>query len=127
MNSDGVRMAVCLFFLFAGEVCGKSYEATIFRDGFGVPHIVAGSLPDAAFGDGYAQAQDRLKLVMDNILQATGTRASVLGKRFVKQDYGARLTGARRLAYEAWDGINPEVKAVLEGFAAGVNQFMVDH
>ena len=40
----------------------------------------------------------------------------------MKQGYVARLTGARRSAYEAWDGINPEVKAVLEGFAVGVNQ-----
>ncbi|MDP6042484.1 MAG: penicillin acylase family protein, partial [Candidatus Latescibacteria bacterium] len=130
MNSHNACFCLsmlCSVFLFAGEVSGKSYETTIYRDGFGVPHIVADSLPDAAFGDGYAQAQDRMKLVMDNILQATGTRAAVLGKRFVRQDYGARLTGARRLAYEAWDGINPEVKAVLEGFAAGVNQFMVDH
>ena len=45
----------------------------------------------------------------------------------MKQGYVACLTGARRSAYEAWDGINPEVKAVLEGFAVGVKQYMADY
>ena len=61
----------CLFFLLANEVCGKSYNATIYRGRFGVSHIEAESLPDADFGVVYAQ--DRLKLVME-----TGTRPGCL-------------------------------------------------
>ena len=120
-------IAVGVLLLAAGDVLAESYEATIYRDEFGVPHIVAESLRDAAFGDGYAQAEDRLQLVMNNIQQATGTRAASQGKRFVRQDYISRVIGSRKVAYEAWDVIAPEMRDIYSGFAAGVNRYVESH
>src|ERR1700746_237542 len=37
---------------------------TIYRDNYGVPHIVGETEPAAFFGYGYAQAQDHLKRMM---------------------------------------------------------------
>jgi len=107
----------------AAQISG-SFQAEIIRDEFGVPYIIADTLPDAAFGDGYAQAEDRLSLLMQNILTATGTRAAQLGAKEVNRDYKARLTGARRTAYERWADIPEEVRQVYEGFAAGVNHYI---
>ena len=103
------------------------YRATIHRDSFGVPYIVAETLADAAFGDGYAQAEDRFQLLMDNIQMANGTRARARGQKFVRQDYTSRLIGARRLAYDGWDKQTAEMRAIFQAFAAGVNQFMEDN
>ena len=80
----------------AAQISG-SFQAEIIRDEFGVPYIIADTLPDAAFGDGYAQAEDRLSLLMQNILTVTGTRVAQLGAKEVNRDYKARLTGARRI------------------------------
>jgi len=110
----------------SGNVRAESFEATIVRDRFGVPYIFANSLADAAFGDGYAQAQDRLRLVMDNTLTATGTRAARLGPREVERDYRARVTGARHTAYAKWNALPPEVQRIFTGFAAGINQYIED-
>ncbi|NIA14877.1 MAG: hypothetical protein GWP08_12435 [Nitrospiraceae bacterium] len=112
--------------LTSSNVFAEPFKATIVRDGFGVPYIIADSVADAAFGDGYAQAQDRLKLVMNNIQTATGTRAAQLGPGQVERDYRARMTGARRTAYAKWDAVPEDVRRVLEGFAAGINQYLDD-
>ena len=39
---------------------------TICRDEFGIPHIFAPTLNDAAFAVGYAQAEDRLEELLKN-------------------------------------------------------------
>jgi len=80
MNRGLVRTAslLTLFVLVSatGDVLAEPFKATIVRDEFGVPYIIADTVADAAFGDGYAQAQDRLGLVMNLVLTATGTRAA---------------------------------------------------
>ncbi len=112
--------------LVIGNVGAESFKATIVRDNYGVPYIFADSIADAAFGDGYAQAQDRLGLVMDNILTATGTRAARLGAREIERDYRARVTGARHTAYAQWKALPKDVQQVFTGFAAGINRYMED-
>lgn len=108
----------------AKDLASESFEAEIIRDEFGVPYIIADTLPDAAFGDGYAQAEDRLDLLMQNILSATGTRAAQLGAGQLDRDYNARLSGARRTAYEQWDKVPQEVRELFQAYAAGVNHYI---
>jgi acyl-homoserine-lactone acylase len=120
-----VVTSVLLSLISRAETEGNgAYEATIVRGEFGVPYIIADSLPDAAFGDGYAQAEDRLNLLMLNVLTATGTRAGQLGPSQVGRDYMARIAGARRTAYARWNDLPKPVRQVYEGFAAGVNHYM---
>ena len=118
--------SILLMLTVIGNVTAQPFAATIVRDSFGVPYIFADSIADAAFGDGYAQAQDRLGLVMDNILTATGTRAARLGAREVERDYRARVTGARHTAYAQWETLPKDVRQVFTGFAAGINRYMED-
>jgi acyl-homoserine-lactone acylase len=122
-----VAVGVCLLLSVVGRADKQesgSFRANIVRGEFGVPYIIADSLPDAAFGDGYAQAEDRLELLMQNVLAATGTRAAQLGPKEVNRDYKARLSGARRTAYERWGDLPEAVRRVYEGFAAGVNHYI---
>ncbi|MDA1069465.1 MAG: penicillin acylase family protein [Verrucomicrobia bacterium] len=127
--ANSILHFVCLLNLLIGNsaVSGQSensYKAEIVRDEFGVPYIIAETLPDAAFGDGYAQAEDRLNLLMENILTATGTRAAQLGASQIDRDYKARLSGARRTAYEKWGEIPLEVREIFQAYAAGVNHYI---
>src|SRR5262245_41555673 len=41
-------------------VAGLTSAVTTERDAYGIPHIAGASIEDAAFGLGYAHAQDRL-------------------------------------------------------------------
>jgi acyl-homoserine-lactone acylase len=128
-NRTNVSVAVLVGLLLsvvaiAEDQKSGSFRANIVRGEFGVPYIIADTLPDAAFGDGYAQAEDRLTLLMKNLLGATGTRAELLGPKEVNRDYKARLTGARRTSYERWGDLPAEVRQVFEGFAAGVNHYI---
>ncbi len=50
-NMDRISFLLCLLVSCAST---QGYQATIYRDSFGVPHIKAESPVDAAFGDGYA-------------------------------------------------------------------------
>src|SRR6266705_279758 len=62
-------------------------SATIYRDEFGIPHIFATTLLDAACAAGYAQAEDRLEELLKNYRRANGTMAEVFGP----DSYGADL------------------------------------
>jgi len=54
-------------------------RAVVSRDALGVPHILAASLPDALFVQGYVTAQDRL-FQMDALRRmAAGELAEVVG------------------------------------------------
>ena len=46
-------------------------STTIYRDEFGIPHIFAPTLEDAAYAVGYAQAEDRLEELLKNYRRAS--------------------------------------------------------
>jgi len=56
-------------------------QVTIYRDEYGVPHIVGKTEEAAFFGYGYAQAEDHLERMMIQFRNAQGRRAEVLGAR----------------------------------------------
>jgi Penicillin amidase len=66
-------------------------EVTIYRDTFGIPHIFAASEEGAAYGMGYAQAEDRLEELLKQYRRASGTMAAVFGPDFLQHDYRQRL------------------------------------
>ncbi|MGA8182263.1 MAG: penicillin acylase family protein, partial [Terriglobia bacterium] len=54
-------------------------HVTIYRDHFGVPHIVGDTEEATFFGYGYAQAQDHLERMMLQYMDAEGRLSEVLG------------------------------------------------
>src|SRR5680860_1729647 len=54
-------------------------EANIRRTTGGVPHITADNLKSAAFGHGYAQAQDNVCLLAEAIVKARSERSKYFG------------------------------------------------
>src|SRR5258706_10596353 len=104
------------------------YDATIVRDRFGVPHISGRRDADAAFGLAYAHAEDDFVSVQRAVLAARGSLATVDGLRAVNDDYLVQLLGV-------WDDIaaryetdlSPETRALLDGYAAGLNLYAAQH
>jgi acyl-homoserine-lactone acylase len=100
---------------------------TIYRDTWGIPHIYADTPADAAFGIGYAQAEDRLEDILKHARAATGTMAEAFGPDHVERDYLLRLMGNDTLLKEWWPSAPPEIRVIGDSYAAGVKAYMKEH
>jgi penicillin G amidase len=103
---------------------GLAGPVTIARDADGVPLITAGSDADAAFGLGYAHAQDRLFQMEAMRRYGAGRLAEVLGQELVGLDRQMRVLGLYRAAEAELPLLSPEMRRDLEAYAAGVNAFL---
>jgi penicillin amidase len=108
---------------------GLDGEVQVLKDMYGVPHIYAGNMRDAFFAQGFVTATDRIIQMQGLRLITRGTygATSVAGPSDLSTDVYMRIIGLRRTAEAMWQDIQanePEVKEVLEAFAAGVNAYM---
>jgi penicillin amidase len=111
---------------YNGEIAvtGISGEVEIIRDSFGMPHIYAATDKDAAFALGYCTAQDRL-FQMELIRRSIRGRLSeVLGEDFVDIDRLFRTITAKKSLDEMFADLSPEVVAIMEAYAAGINHYL---
>jgi acyl-homoserine lactone acylase PvdQ len=132
--SEGTRNRKTLCFVLFASVqfsvllnCAAAEEVRLCRDTWGVPHVSAQTEAGAAFGIGYAQAEDRLEQVLRNYREAEGTQAEAFGEEYVEQDYLRRLEQHRKVCRGKYDQLPAEVRRMLEAFQAGVKQYMADH
>lgn len=114
---------------------------TIYRDTYGVPHIVGDTVEATFFGYGYAQAQDHLEQMMIQYRDAQGRRAEVLGFEALGEgylqfipyeyrwdgDYLQRLLRTWKGVVERRQEMDHEVYRILDAFARGVNAFINEH
>lgn len=109
------------------SIAGLEHQVTVDRDGWGVPHIRAASVEDAAEAQGYVMAQDRL-WQMDLLRRvARGQLSEILGARTLAIDKDFRTIGLGRVAEREAATLDPEPRKILEAYARGVNQFIEQH
>lgn len=96
----------------------------IERDLHGIPHVVAANEHDAAFGLGFAHAQDRLWQMEMNRRVAAGRLAEILGPAAVDTDRFLRTIGIRRAAERIYANQDAAERALLDAYAAGVNAWL---
>jgi penicillin amidase len=110
----------------ARETVGRGAErATIVRDRYGVPHISARALPGVWFGDGWAQAEDRLvqlELVRRNV---EGRLAEVFGPSELSDDEANRRDFYTPAELRAEAGQLPRFRRrQIQQFDDGVNAYI---
>ncbi|HKW63794.1 MAG TPA: penicillin acylase family protein [Candidatus Acidoferrum sp.] len=106
---------------------GLRQQVTVDRDGWGVPHIRAASVEDAAEAQGYVMAQDRLWQLDLLRRVARGQLSEILGERTLQFDRDFRMLGLGRVADREATTLEPEPKKILEAYARGVNEFIAQH
>ena len=106
---------------------GLSASVEILRDADGVPHIFAKSDTDAMMALGFVHAQDRLWQMETMRRFGSGRLSEIVGKATLPSDRFVRTVGLEHLAEAALDRLDPELKAGLEAYAAGVNAFLKQH
>ena len=103
---------------------GLRGPVTIARDADGVPLITASGDADAAFGLGYAHAQDRL-FQMETMRRAgAGRLAEIFGEPVLGIDRQMRVLGLYRAAEADCAQLSAAPRRALEAYAAGVNAFL---
>ncbi len=139
-----VLLAVAGLALLATAAAAKDpleQQVTIYRDEYGVPHIVGATEEATFFGYGYAQAEDHLERMMIQYRDAQGRRAEVegidaLGDGYLQfipyhyrwgGDYLQRLLRTKKAVVENRAKIDPQVYKVLDAFARGVNAYIEEH
>ena len=109
------------------DVPGIHAQVSVFRDDYGVPHVVAGSDYDAYFAIGYVHAQDRL-WQMELIRRAgQGRLAEVLGEPALKIDKMFRTLGLWRQAEKTAPTIDEATRNALQAYADGVTNYIENH
>jgi len=103
---------------------GLVATVTISRDAKGIPTITAQNDRDAAFALGFLHAQDRL-YAMDLMRRyGAGRLAEWFGETALPIDRFTRMLGLYRSAQKQYDALSPELRAVFDAYAAGVNAFL---
>lgn len=110
------------------QAAGVSSRVEIARDEFGVPHIFARTLEDAAFAQGYMHARDRLFQIDLFRHLVEGRLSEYFGSVTVDTDVQNRanmMTTDGRMVYEVMaEQSTGEEHSVLEAYSAGVNLFI---
>ena len=108
--------------------------ADIRRTQFGVPHIRAQDERGLGFGIGYAYAQDNLCLLANEIVTVNGERSRFFGPdQFTVEERENRVSdvffnwlNTPEAVQSFWQAQPLEVRNLVEGYAAGYNQFLAE-
>ena len=109
------------------RLAGLAAPVTVTYDARGVPNIVASSLSDLLFVQGYITAQDRLWQMDMTRRFASGDLAVILGPKYLKYDREQRILGIRQVAEQAAASMDAQQRAQFEAYAAGVNAYIDQH
>jgi acyl-homoserine-lactone acylase len=102
-------------------------HAVIRRDRFGVPHILADSPEAAAFAFGYAQAEDHFLFIARQMIAARGEEARNFGSSGRENDFAMARLDNLNVSRKGLEEVGPQFRRILEGYAAGINQYSGEH
>jgi acyl-homoserine-lactone acylase len=123
--------AVCSESVLAQEVDASKaggYAATIRRTSYGIPHITARDIPSAAYGQGYAMAEDHICTLADQFIKLRSERAKHFGRGDfdinIESDFGYHAYDIRARAKEMAAQQDAKTRAIARGFVAGYNRYL---
>jgi acyl-homoserine-lactone acylase len=103
-----------------------AHQVTIRRDTFGIPHILGETEAAAAFGMGYAQAEDHAVEIATRFVTARGEQAKHLGTG-AESDFRMKRYGNYEVAKKSFPELTPLFQSLLNAYAAGFNLYVEKH
>jgi penicillin amidase len=109
-----------------GEVrlAGLAAPVDLAWDRDAVPHIFAASMRDAYRTLGWVHARDRLWQMETQRRIGQGRLSELIGKMGLDFDTEMRVLGVYRLAEANYTTLDPEVRADIDAYTAGVNAYL---
>jgi len=123
----GLTLLLTPAFVSGPDADSLSRHATIRRDTFGVPHILADNEEAAAFALGYAQAEDHPVELADRLLRARGDAAKCLGRAAVDNDFAMQRFDNYAEAQRHLREVGRTFRKVLDAYAAGITRYFERH
>jgi acyl-homoserine-lactone acylase len=125
--------SAALVLILAAPLCAASdtrqlaRSVTIYRDTYGVPHIRAKTDAGAVFGLMYAQAEDNFWQLETDLIRTVGRLAEVEGAPGLSNDIMVRAWETEKRAKESYARATPQLRALCDAFAAGLNHYLATH
>jgi acyl-homoserine-lactone acylase len=125
------KLAALLLALWLGACAPaptpRQYAPTISRDPYGVPTSHGRDDAEAAYGIGYAHAQDNFQTIQLMILAARGKLATHLGREGAPSDFLWHVLGVRESVAAGYErDLSPAFREILEAYAAGLNAYAAE-
>jgi acyl-homoserine-lactone acylase len=127
-----VSVVVVLLFSFAAparfeaavspEAMAKS--VTIYRDNYGVPHVVGPTDASVVFGLMYAQAEDNFWQLEEDHINKLGRASELYGESRLMGDLMTRLFETNAAARAEYEKLSPSIRALCDAYAAGLNFYL---
>ena len=109
------------------EAVNDNYDVVIRRDTLGVPHIFGKTDADAAYGLGYAHAEDDFQTIQQALVAARGKLGVAYGIDAAPNDYMVQLLRIWDVVDAKYDTIPPDIQAIMQGYADGLNYYAALH
>jgi penicillin amidase len=125
--------SAALFLLLTAPLCAASdtqklaRSVTIYRDTYGVPHIRAKTDAGAVFGLMYAQAEDNFWQLEQDLIRTVGRLAEIDGPSGLSNDILVQAWETEKRARETYARATPQLRALCDAFAAGLNYYLATH
>lgn len=118
-------LPVLLPLLLGASAPAASDDPVIRRTEYGVVHIEATTFRGAGIGLGYTQAEDYRERVILSLLRSKGWMGRTFGKDSADADFAA--VRVHRRVQETYHLLDPDTRAMYDGFAEGVNRYIRAH
>ncbi|MDX2030468.1 MAG: penicillin acylase family protein [Blastocatellia bacterium] len=105
---------------------GLADQVTIRRDTFGIPHILARTEEAAAFGMGFAQAEDHFLKIAQAYVGARGEAAKHFG-RDADADFLVKQFDNAGACRKNFSQLDPLLQRIFRAYAAGLNRYAELH
>ena len=119
-----------------------TYDVTITRTEYGIPHIVAKDFKSAGYGFGFAFAQDNICTMADGYVTVSAQRSKYFGPNGTFYQGGNGMTSTNLNSDIFWQQVKdsgivdqlvarpqplgpaPEIKQGVQGYVAGYNRYL---
>ena len=96
----------------------------IYKNHYGIPHIIAKNENDIFFAIGWSHAQDRM-WQMDVLRRtASGRLSEIFGRESVASDKFMKIIGLKKLSKLKYKQISKKSREILSAYTAGVNEYL---
>lgn len=106
------------------DIDGVKQNINIYRNQYGISHIVTRTDEDLYFAMGYAHAFDRMWQMDFNRRAASGRLSEVIGPQTIEFDKFMRSLELEKIAHKIWDSLDDETKEILTIYSNGVNAYI---
>ena len=105
----------------------EAEQITIVKDKYGVPHVYSKTDAQAVFGMSYVQCEEFFDKLESSLITRLGRQSEVDGEPAIYKDLWSRIYTDSTKAKALYKESPKWLQKLCDGFAGGVNLYMITH